>query len=412
MKYLILLIATLFPHILHSQENAVFVPNIKSLRVMLNGEWDSAPVMVIGKGDYVEISFDDLTHEYKRYNYTIQHCNADWQPSDLLESDYLDGFNNVVIDDYEQSMNTKMEYNRYAITIPNNDMKLLVSGNYRVQFFEDENETPVAQCHFSLMEPHVTIAAEIDGNTDIDTYNSHQQINFNINHTNYTIRNPHEDIKVSVYQNRRWDNAIHGVKPTFVQQNQLRYVHNRNLIFEAGNEFRRFEIIDEYIPTMNVEKMEYHAPYYHATLFTGEQRINYIYDQDQDGRYWVRNNDNIDNETESEYIYTHFRLDMPQVSGGEMYISGDLTNNRFVDYNRMVYNPIDHTYEATILLKQGSYNYQYLFVPNGESRGYTVTAEGDFHQTENEYHIYIYHRPFGARYDKLIGFQTIKNSIE
>ncbi len=410
-KSLLLTLATLLSLSLHAQENAVFVPNIKSLRVMLNGEWDTPPVMVMGRNDFVEISFDDLTHEYKRYNYTIQHCNADWQPSDLLESDYLDGFNNVVIEDYEQSMTTKMEYNRYSITLPNDDMQLLVAGNYCVRFFEDDADTPIAQCYFSLMEPHVTLSAEISSNTDIDTYKSHQQISFNINHTNYTIRNPHEDIKVSVCQNRRWDNAVHGVKPTYIQQNQLRYVHNRNLIFNAGNEFRRFEILDEYIPTMNVERMDYHEPYYHATLFTTEQRINYIFDKDQDGRYWVRNNDNVDNETESEYFYTHFRLDMPQVAGGEMYICGDLTNNRFIDYNKMTYNPIDHVYEATLLLKQGSYNYQYLFVPNGETRGYTSTAEGDFHQTENEYYIYVYHRPFGERYDKLIGFLEISNKI-
>ncbi len=411
MKQLLILLISLLSFTLSAQENATFVPNIRSLRVMLNGEWDTPPVMIMGRNDFVEISFDDLTHEYKRYSYTIQHCNADWQPSDLLESDYLDGFNNVVLDDYEQSMNTKMEYNRYSFTLPNDDINLLVSGNYRVQLFEDDRNEPVAQCCFSIMEPHVTIASEISGNTDIDTYKSHQQISFNINHTNYTIRNPHQELMVSVYQNRRIDNAVHGVKPTFIQQNQLRYTHNRSLIFNAGNEFRRFEILDEYIPTMHVERMDYHEPYYHATLFTDEKRINYIFDKDQDGRYYVRNNKDIDNETESDYFYTHFRLAMPQVPGGDIYICGDLTNNRFVDYNRMTYNPIEHTYEATLLLKQGSYNYQYLFVPNGKTRGYTVTAEGNFHQTENEYQIYVYHRPFGERYDKLIGFTTIKNQI-
>ena len=49
----------------------------------------------------------------------------------------------------------------------------------------------------------------------------------------------------------------------------------------------------------------------------------------------------------------------------------------------------------------------YMFKRDGETLAQTFACEGDFHQTENEYYVYVYHRPFGLRYDKLVGFQKL-----
>lgn len=387
-----------------AQENAVFADNLKSIQVEVNGEWGEPPVMLLGGSNFVEVSFDDLQHSYVRYTYSIVHCNADWKRSDLLESEYLSGFNGNRIEDYEQSMNTEMEYNHYSVRIPNDDIKLLVSGNYRMDIYADDSEEPVARACFSVLESRVGVDITVSGNTDIDTNKSHQQLSFNINYRGYQANNPQEEFKPVVCQNRRWDNCVSGLRPTYMRMDQLIYNHNRQLIFNAGNEYRRFEILDERTPTMRVDRMVYSDPYYHAEIFADQPRRNYVYDEDQDGRYWVRNGDNEMNETESDYFFTHFRLEMPQVAGGNMYINGELTNNRLSEQYRMDYNLMEHAYEIVMPLKQGSYNYQYLFVPDDSGAGLTSFAEGDFYQTENEYYVYVYHRAFGTRYDKLVGF--------
>lgn len=387
-----------------AQENAVFADHLKSIQVEVNGEWGEPPVMLLGGSNFVEVSFDDLQHSYVRYTYSIVHCNADWKRSDLLESEYLSGFNGNRIEDYEQSMNTEMEYNHYSVRIPNDDIKLLVSGNYRMDIYADDGEEPVARACFSVLESRVGVDITVSGNTDIDTNKSHQQLSFNINYRGYQANNPQEEFKPVVCQNRRWDNCVSGLRPTYMRMDQLIYNHNRQLIFNAGNEYRRFEILDERTPTMRVDRMVYSDPYYHAEIFADQPRRNYVYDEDQDGRYWVRNGDNEMNETESDYFFTHFRLEMPQVAGGNMYINGELTNNRLCEQYRMDYNLMEHAYEIVMPLKQGSYNYQYLFVPDDGGAGLTSFAEGDFYQTENEYYVYVYHRAFGTRYDKLVGF--------
>ena len=56
-----------------------------------------------------------------------------------------------------------------------------------------------------------------------------------------------------------------------------------------------------------------------------------------------------------------------------------------------------------MLLKQGSYNYQYLAVPAGTMTGVTGIVEGDFYPTVNEYLIKVYYREPGGRYDRLLG---------
>lgn len=393
---------------LRAQQSGVFIDNLKTLRIEIDGVWDSDPVGQLGSGHYVQISFDDLQHTYVRYTYNIIHCNADWQQSELLESDYMSGFNGSRIEHYEPSMNTTMAYNHYTLRLPNEDVSLKVSGNYRLQIFEDGDDEPVAEACFSIVEQRVGIDITVSGNTDIDSWKNHQQVDFNINYSTYTVNHPETELYPLVLQNRRWDNHAEGLSPTYLQTNTLVFSHNQKLIFPAGNEYRRFEILDEYVPTMRVESMQFHSPNYHAYVMTDEQRINYIYDQDQNGRYLVRNGDNVDNETESDYFLTHFSLDMPQLNGGELYLNGDLTNGRLDEAYKMEYDPMEHAYTIVLPLKQGSYNYQYLFVPDGSTSGRTAETEGNYHQTENEYAVYVYHRPFGERYDHLVGYKKTK----
>lgn len=395
-----------------AQESYCQSPRLKTLQVKVNGEWGEPPVMLLGGHQWVEISFDDLQASYQRYTYAITHCNADWTQSDLLTSEYMTGFNDQRIDDYEPGMGTEMDYCHYTFTLPNDDVHLLVSGNYRIDIFEDGGDEPVAQACFSIIEPHVGVDIEVSGNTDIDSYATHQQVSFAVNYSGYPVSNPVTDFKYQVLQNRRWDTHVTDLRPSLMQVSRLIFNHNRALIFPAGNEYRRFEILDEYVPTMHVDHMAFEDDYYHATLMVDPQRINYLYDRDQNGRYVVRNGDNESNDTESDYFFTHFTLQMPQVPGGDVYLFGDLTGNRLDEAYKMTYNLIDHQYELVTPLKQGSYNYLYLFCRDGDTVGLTYPCEGDFHQTENEYYIYVYHRPFGFRYDKLVGFQKVstKNS--
>ena len=178
----------------NAQITTPLVNNIKTLQVKLGGEWGEPPVMILGSSNFIEISFDDLQHNFVRYEYNIIHCNADWTESELISSEYMDGFNGQRIENYTVSMNTTMEYNHYTFRIPNQDVQLKLSGNYRIDIVNDDNDDElVAQAFFSILEPRVGIRMEVSGNTDIDTWNSHQQVDFTVSYMGYHVQNPIEE---------------------------------------------------------------------------------------------------------------------------------------------------------------------------------------------------------------------------
>ena len=393
-----------------AQQSVIMAPELHTLKVTVDDDPLLPPIINIGNGHHVEISFDEFSHEYHRYIYRIEHCDAQWNPSkEIFESDYLEGFNDQPIEDYEKSFNTTVLYTHYALRIPNENVALKLSGNYKVTILNDEGNEPrpVIEACFSIVEPGVSIGATISSNTDIDFNKSHQQVSFDVNYSGIRVIDPIRELKTVIMQNRRTDNMVVNPKPDIQTTNKIQFTHNRNLIFPASNEYHKFEILDVHQPSLNVDRTEWHDPHYHAVLYGDRTARNYIYDEDQNGSFIIRNADDYDVSTTSEYLFVHFTLKGPKISGGQVFLNGEFTHNQFTTPYEMKYNKTNGAYEGTVLLKQGYYNYNYLFVPQGSHTGTTNGTDGNFYETENEYIILVYHRPSGGRYDKLVGYRKM-----
>lgn len=139
--------------------------------------------------------------------------------------------------------------------------------------------------------------------------------------------------------------------------------------------------------------------------------MNYIYDQDQDGKFFISNNNVYDSATEADYMIVHFLFKSEYLYDTDIYINGEFTNNSFSDEFKMRYNKEYGIYEKNILLKQGMYNYMYLTKSPGQETISSTDTEGNFYETQNTYTIYVYHRPFGERYDRLIGLCRISSGM-
>lgn len=387
---------------------------IKTLQVRVAGEPFSNPYVALSGPDRIEIDFDALNTAMGGYAYSITHCNADWTQSSLSPIEYMNGFQGTSLEDFANSMGTTVSYTNYRLLLPNEDVQFKVSGNYAVTVYPAGNpgQTLFTAC-FSIVEPQVGVAATVSGNTDIDTNQTHQQLSFVINNKNFPITYPQSDLKIWVYQNNRRDNAVTGLQPMSILQNQIAYTNNQNLIFDAGNEYRRMEFLSTAYNGMHVENISFHNPYYHVELMTDHIRSGqtYQYDQDQDGRYFIRCSNCNDPSTEADYYIVHFTLAADEFPHGNVYLNGELVNNLFDENSRMIYNAGSGCYEKSLLLKQGSYNYQYLYVADGQTKGQTGPIAGNYYQTQNEYSIYVYYCPMGARYDRLIGVTTIRNTM-
>jgi hypothetical protein len=183
----------------------------------------------------------------------------------------------------------------------------------------------------------------------------------------------------------------------------MEYLHCKELIFDAGNEYRRFEIIDMYDYTQNVDRISFQDPYYHATLFTDNPHITYRYDHDNNGRYLIRNHNSNNSDIESDYLYIDFTLSMSKQYSGDIYLRGDFSGNAVTDQWKMEYDDSKKAYTITALLKQGAYNYQYILVDSNTNSSLTAKTEGDCYETKNEYMVLVYYRETGSRYDRLVG---------
>lgn len=410
----LLLAVTFAAHAAGDTMTGIFSERIKSLQVRVEGDDFAQPLIVLNTADRITISFDQLSDDREFLRYSLTHCTATWRPSGLVDSEFLDGFNEGMIDDYEYSSATTVHYVHYRLTIPNEQVAPRISGNYLLKIYnENDPDSTLLQCRFMVSEGTAPVSVSASAQTDIDYNRSHQQLSIAVDTERAGIEDPFNDLIVVAGQNGRLDSEVAMRQPLKMQGRTVVYEHQPQLIFEAGNEYRRFETVSERYPGMGVAEIVFYDPYYHYALYADQSRAEepYTYDQTQHGRYFVRNSNAVQSDTEADYGVTHFTLDIPEMSGYMIFLDGDFVQRRFDDNSRMQYNHATGRYERAMLLKQGAYNYQYLVVPPGARRGYTAQVEGDKYQTVNRYDVRVYTRRRGERYDRLIGSASTYTNI-
>lgn len=409
-KYITMLILLVFTTIVCAQKNEIYDPNISTLQVVAGDRWLSMPVIRLNQDEVINIGFDDLTHEYRRFTYTIEHCDADWTVSEgLFPSDFIEGFaEGNTIDDKEESVNTNMLYTHYALSIPNDRCRIRMGGNYRVTVYDENNDhQKIFVAHFMVLDPRMGVMMEVSSNTDIDINKSHQQVAMKLSYGSVTVTEPHEQIKSVVLQNGRWNTAVVNTPAQYIMPNGLQWLHSKELIFEAGNEYHKFEMLDPDHPSMGVDVIRWDGTDYHVYPFACEPQNNYVYDEDANGAFYIRNSDNYENDRSSEYMLVHYLLKTDRIKDGNIYLDGRWTNEQLTPDYQMTYNEESGYYEAVIQQKLGYYNYHFIVVhDDGTIR--QLPSDGNFYQTENKYQCLIYYRGKQDRTDILVGFQEVQ----
>lgn len=380
---------------------------IRTLTVSPPGQpFDTPIVSLDDPNSQVVVEFDQLSNDRSYLRYELIHCDADWNPSGLVDSEFLDSFNEGTIENYDFSNATLVPYVHYSFSLPNPDIRITAPGNYVARIFDEEDrDKTLGEARFMVCDWSMRVGGEVTSKTDIDGNDRHQQLSIVVDKRETPLRDPFNDLRVVVLQNSRTDNAVTLSTPMRVQGDKLYFEHLRPLIFPAGNEYRRFEVVSTQVPTMRIERLEYSDPLYHALVETDKPRRDqmYLYDQTHRGKFLVRQQESRGaSEVDADYVAVHFVLEMPQLPDAQVYMEGDLTGRGLNPDGLMYYDNTAGCYRTTLLLKQGAYDYQYIASPGG-----TEAVEGDKFQTQNDYEIRVYHRPPGTRYDRLVAVGTI-----
>ena len=386
-------------------KNETFNRQIKTVLCHNTIDELSLPMINLNSAEQLLISFDDLDTDIKDYYFTIIHCKSDWTASDLMQSEYIDGFTDEPITNYEFSFNTLQKYSHYSFNFPTEELKPLLSGNYVFKIYEQGGET-IAFKRFMVLETMLTIKAEVRRATLVDDRKTKHEIDFIIKHPNITIADPFSDIKVTIKQNNRGDNAITDLKPLFVKNNELIYDYQEDNTFWGNNEFRHFDIKSLRYQSERIKEIIFDSTYHHVYLFNDRKRPydRYSIEPDINGKFLIKSQEGWKSSIEADYAFVHFTLPVDHISYGELYVIGEFTNWQLEAANKLKYNADKIQYEASIYLKQGYYNYHYALKDTTTNRVDVSFIEGTHYQTRNDYYIYVYYRAVGDRYDRFVGF--------
>lgn len=398
--------------------NKIYSPSIKTLQIAKADFEFGQPILELGSSEQLTLSFDELNADFKQYKYTFIHCNADWSVSDMQPNEYISGLQEDYIQLYKNSFNTIQQYTHYQINFPSNDMNLTKSGNYIIRVFnENAPNSTILTARFYISEQQVSIDASAKRSTIIQDIFSKQEIDFAINLGGYKISNPYRDLKVFIQQNGRTDNIMKTLQPRMVVDSKLLYDYdNGENTIEAGNEYRNFDIKNLRYQTERILKTETDSlknTHIYLLPDPSKQFKQFSNLRDINGRFSIHAEGNVtESAIEADYVYVHFSLPFkaPEANGN-IYIMGGLTYWNFLSEACMQYNYQKFRYECTMYLKQGYYNYHYILLEKGETTGNISRVEGTHSDTENDYLIYVYHRPPGILYDKLIGIKIINTLV-
>ena len=410
MKHLFQIVTLLLTSLVFSQEKEIIPPyNIKTVTFSQNVN-NTIPFFRLGES--FDLQFDDLYGNEADYYYTIEQYNYDWTPSQLLKNEYLNGLDNQRIQNYQNSLNCLQVYSHYTLSFPNKFNQIIKSGNYIVKIFDEDQEIVFSK-KFIIYEDETAVGITIRRSRDMETLYQKQNIEFFIDYKDKPLQNPKENIKVSIFQNGKFNNAIHNIKPQYTIGTQLIYRYNKETQFWAGNEFLNFENKNIRGSSNSVFKVTT-GDIYNTFLYTNEARKNkiYTYFPDINGNFFVINLNTTQNTIEADYSWVYFSL-LSDVNPLEksVYVTGMFNNYQISDEFKMEYNVDTKTFEKPILLKQGFNNYQYTLVDKNGKIDEQNAVDGNFYQTENEYIVLVYYRGGAERFDRIIGIGSA-NSTE
>ena len=372
--------------------------------IIFKGSQQESQLPILRLGEPLRLEFDALNGNEEDYYYVIEHFNFDWTPSPLVKSEYLRGFDNQRIFNYENSFNTYQIYSHYTLKIPNQQTKgILKTGNYIISIWNDNDEMIFSR-KFMIYEDAVTVGVNIKRSRDVKFIEEKQTVDIIVANNSFNFNNPTETVKTLIIQNNNLHTAIDNVKPQYILGNELTYKYVSETSFWAGNEYRYFENRDVRAANIGVQFIDLQE-IYHNYLFTNSSRANepYTYNPDINGNFVITAVDRDNLSIEADYTMIHFKLYYPFLKDGQrLFVYGNYNNYALDAENEMTYIAETGVYESAFRMKQGFYNYKYVVLEkNGTLNEGAIS--GNFWQTENNYKVLVYYKDLGARYDRLIG---------
>jgi len=390
-------------------DNINYLPSIKSVQFYPVEQENAFPVIELFSEDQLMLAFDDLRGDVRNFYFSLEHCDANWTPSRLSPLEYAEGYNEDRILTYGTSVNTLQPYTHYRVDFPTDNVRPKLAGNYLLKVYEDADKSRlIISRRFYVLAPLMSASSQLVPSVDVSKRNKNQKLNVTVQTGGLTVNNPYQDVKILVMQNQRPDIQQWLTTPQFVNNGELRYHDNRTLDFGGSNEFRFVDLRSLRLASERVA----------AIQLDSNVRVNLVPDEnyrtasyasvfDENGQFFIRNQDKDNADTESDYMWVTFTLANDAVTDGTVYVVGGFNGYQRNDTNKLVYDASQKKWQGTLLLKQGLYDYEYVYVsPSGDVD--PTFSSGNHFETNNTYQILVYNRRQGTTWDELVGFSQVR----
>ena len=402
--------------------------DVKTVQLYRPGAELDFPLLIMGQESQLVLEFDvmsDVLSERgggaEALQWRIYHCDRHWVCDKLEASDFLSGFAEGTVEEFDFSFTTRRDYVHYRCVLPGPYAEFILSGNYIVEVRSQESDAGSRRSdsavlltrRFCVSEQGVRVSAEVGRSYDGVDLDRRQEVDVRVDATGVN----EQWLTVTVQQNGRLDNRCELVLSGY-DGRALAFRQRKENIFDGGNTFRYFDCSNLRTPMYNVARVEEYGGEQFVLLRPEEDRSrkHFLTETTLNGgmkvNVWDRDNPRL----EADYVWVNFSLPMAQpMLEGNVYIVGALTNWRLDEGSRMEYNPKHKAYTKRLLLKQGYYAYQ-LLVSNTkggriDGRSATAALEGDHRETHNRYTIFVYQHGPSDVAERLVAVSTAVGGV-
>jgi len=397
-----------------SYTDSVYRPEIKSIECYNTKKQASFPLITLGSSEKVLLAFDNLHGGSQEYYYTIEHCDAAWNSSNLSTTEYLQNYSDDKIINYTYSLGTFQKYTHYELKLPNENIAPKIPGNYILKVYEEGDQTKlVLTRRLYVLNPKIGITAEMVPSSDNATRQTNQKINFTLNYGNLNVQNPATNLRTLIMQNNRSETGIFNTQPTYIRGAELIFSDVTQNDFPGANEFRHFDTRTLRLNSERVLRMMHDTANTVIMLTDPDQgqQTSYSFQYDLNGSFYILNQDGTDPRTDADYAHMYFTLSTQKLPNeGTPYIVGRFNDFKLDDNSKMHYDAVNNKFAIALHLKQGVYDYAYVWVDKASGKADDTALEGSHFETENDYQILVYFRPPGARWEELIGYTLLNTA--